>query len=146
MAEFNLADWLVDRHVREGRGDSIAVRYLGRSVAYQVLRDLAARVGGALIGLDVRPGDRVLVAMFDSLEMAALFLGAVRIGAVPVLVNPMLPARDLAPVAVEAGARVAVVSGEKAGAVAELIDGAPDMTSTVVTGDRDLPHAVGAEV
>jgi benzoate-CoA ligase family protein len=146
MADFNLADWLVDRHVREGRGDSIAVRYMGRSVAYQVLRDLAARVGGALIGLDVRPGDRVLVAMFDSVEMAAFFLGATRIGAVPVLVNPMLPARDLAPVAVEAGARVAVVSGEKAGAVGELIDGSPDMTSTIVTGDRDLPHAVGAEV
>src|SRR4029077_13173103 len=97
-------------------------------------------------GLDVRTGDRVLVAMFDSVEMAAVFLGATRVGAVPVLVNPMLPARDLAPVAVSAGARVAVVSGEKADVIAELIDGASEVTNVIVTGAAEGLYSGRVEV
>lgn len=64
---------------------------------------MAARVGGAFVGFHVRPGDRIVVAMFDSLEMAPVVLGAIRIGAVPVLVNPMLPPREVVPVAIESG-------------------------------------------
>ena len=31
---FNVAAWLVDRHVDEGRGDRVAIRCQGRSTTY----------------------------------------------------------------------------------------------------------------
>ena len=144
--EFNLADWLVDRHLREGRGRTVAVRDRGRSVTYDELSDVAARVGAAFLGLDVRPGDRILVAMFDSFDMAAAVLGAIRIGAVPVLVNPMLPPQDVAHVAVESGARIAVISGEKAGTIAELTQEAPEILTVIVAGDAVPVTVASAEV
>jgi benzoate-CoA ligase family protein len=144
--DFNLTDWLVDRHVREGHGECLAVRCLGSSVTYAELRDLTERAGGGLIALGVRPGDRVLVTMFDSVEMAVAVLGAIRIGAVPLLTNPMLPACDLAPVATEGVARIAVVSGEKAGVVPELARDAPELAIVIVAGAADVPGIPGVEV
>lgn len=146
MADFNVTDWLVGRHVREGRGASIAVRHEGVATTFEELRDVVARVAGALLGLGVRPGDRVLMVMFDSLDMASVFLDATRVGAVPVLVNPMLPARDVVTVAAAAGARVAVVSGEKADAIDELLDGVPDLVHVLATGDAASAEIAGVEV
>ena len=142
MGEFNLADWLVDRHAREGRAEAVAVRCSSRSTTYAELAAISAGAGGALRGLGVRPFDRVLVVMFDSLEMAAAILGALRIGAVPVLVNPMLRAADLAPLAVEAGARVAIVSGEKAGMIGDLRSGAPEIATVAVAGGVETQESL----
>ena len=146
MAQFNMADWLVDRHVREGGGSRTAVRSCGSSTTYEELCDMVARVGGALIGLGVRPVDRVLVVMLDSLEMAATILGATRIGAIPVLVNPMLSADDVAAVAVQADVRLAVVTREKVAMVAGLTCRTPDLGTVITTGDAELPVVDGVAV
>ena len=48
------------------------------------------RVAGVLFDAGVRPGDRVLLAGADRIELVWAVLGAARIGAVAVLVNPLL--------------------------------------------------------
>ena len=79
----DMSDWLVDRHVRAGRGDHVALRERDRAVSYRELATLVARTGDALATLGVAPGARVMLVMLDSVEMVAAFLGALRIGAVP---------------------------------------------------------------
>ncbi len=139
VTPFNAAQFLVDRHVSEGRGERAALVVEGRTTTYA---DLAARVRRAAAGLralGVRPEERVFLVMTDDEAMVTTLLAALRIGAVPLPVNPLLPGRDLAPIAADSRARVAVVSGEKAAVCDGLVAGAPELTDLVVTGDGDLP-------
>ena len=132
---FNAATWLVDRHVADGNGDRLAVICEDQRYTYRELADEIARVAAALRGLGVRPEERVAMAMLDSVPYAAVFLGALRIGAVPVPMNPLLPGRDLAVITADARAAVAVVSGAVAGCIGDLCSGAPEVATVVVAGD-----------
>ena len=60
-----------------------------------------------------------MLVQLDGIELVAGLLGALRIGAVPVPLNPLLPARDLAAITAETRARVAVLSGERVGVASE---------------------------
>lgn len=132
------SDWLVDRHIRQGRGAAVAFRTGRRSVCYAELADQVAGVAGMFRGFGVGVGDRILLVLLDSVEFVAAFLGALRMGTVPVPVNPLLPGKDLAGIADDAGARVAVVSGERATAVGDLA-AVPTMVNVVVTGLQEVP-------
>lgn len=88
--------------------------------SYAKLTDRAAAVAVALGELDVRPEDRVLVMLPDGPGFAESFTGAMQQGAVPLPVNPLLPAHDLVAVAAEAGARLVLTSTDRIAALAEL--------------------------
>src|SRR4029079_12494703 len=89
-AVYNLADDLVDRHVREGAGERVAIVSDGQRVTYQELHGKVNAVARALTALGVRAGDRVLLVLLDSTEFISAFLGTVRIGAVAVPANTSL--------------------------------------------------------
>lgn len=135
--EFNAATWLVDRHLADGAGGRVAIRCQGESVTYDELASRVGQVSCGLRGLGVGPEDRVGMVMLDSVEFVATFLGAMRIGAVPVLTNPLLPGRDLARIVADARARLAVVSAERIDVVSDLVSGAPELATIVSTGTDD---------
>src|SRR5215470_14999544 len=84
MAPFNLTDYFVDRHIREGRATKVAIR-CGESI--RTYREVAAdvnRVGNALLGLGLQGGERVLLLLPDCPWFAAAYFGAIKIGAVAV--------------------------------------------------------------
>ena len=114
MTPFNAADCLVDRQVRAGNGGRVAIRCRGESITYAELLERVRGAASGLRALGVRPEERVMLVLLDGPEFAAAFLGALRIGAVPLPVNPLLPGRDLAGIAADARARVAIVSAERA--------------------------------
>jgi 4-hydroxybenzoate adenylyltransferase len=58
------------------------------------VHDRAARTASLLSELGVGRGDRVLMALADGMELVSMFLGAVRLGAVAIPVNPRLTADD----------------------------------------------------
>src|SRR5512135_361685 len=91
---FNIAEYLIDRHVAEGRGKRTALQSLERLVTYADLLDNVNRFGNALKNLGVRAGDRVLMVVKDCPEFFFLFWGAVKIGAMPVPLNGLAPASD----------------------------------------------------
>lgn len=117
---FNAASWLVDRNVQNGLADSPAIYSQGRTYTYGQVQAKVQQASGALSELGVRPEERVLMVMLDGIDFVSVFLGAMRIGAVPVPVNPLLPGRDVAVIAADARAAVAVVSGQRAVVVADL--------------------------
>src|SRR6266849_2670553 len=65
-----------------------------REVSYGELAALTNRAGNALRAQGVSRGDRVLIALPDSVEFVAAFFGAVKIGAVAVPVNPFARSSD----------------------------------------------------
>jgi benzoate-CoA ligase family protein len=130
---YNASEWLLDRHVEAGGGDRVALRCRGRSVTYAELLTEVERVAAGLRRLGIRPEERVAMVMLDTVEFASTFLGALRIGAIPVLTNPLLPARDLGLIVADSRARLLVVSNERVSEVGALLSAAPEVETVIST-------------
>jgi benzoate-CoA ligase family protein len=100
---------LLDQNLERGRGDKVAVVCGDESVRYGDLFARACGAGATLRDLGVGPGERVLLVMDDCPWFPAVFLGAMRIGAVPVPVNPLYAADEYPYFVDDSGARVVVV-------------------------------------
>src|SRR5690349_3227231 len=81
--------------VGDGVQRGLAVRCAGRTVTYAELTELSARAAGLLKRRGVGRGDRVLFVCGDTLETLAMVLGALRLGAISILANPLSPKSDL---------------------------------------------------
>ena len=87
----NLAYNCVDHQVKTGAGARTALiteneRGEQRTFTYAQLHDEVKRVGAALRGLGIKKGDRIAIYMPTCAEAIVLMLGAVRIGAVIIVV------------------------------------------------------------
>ncbi|PZS24103.1 MAG: hypothetical protein DLM60_01155 [Pseudonocardiales bacterium] len=89
-------------------------------MSYRKLSDQALAAAAALGELDVRPDDRVLIMLPDGPGLAEAIAGTIEQGAVPLPVNPPLPAHDLVAVAAEAAARLVLASADQVHALADL--------------------------
>jgi benzoate-CoA ligase family protein len=142
MAGFNAVDYLLDRHLRAGRGERTAVVGAGRTLTYAELADEVARVAGGLAGIGVRPEERVMLCMVDGVEMLTGILGAMHLGAVAVPVSTMVTGPELGKVLADSRARVLCVSDEFTAAAKTAIELAPEVTDVVL--DRADPiHFAG---
>ena len=107
---FNAAEYFIDRHLREGRGEKVAIECGERLVTYAGLHAAVNRTGNALRELGVRMEERVFLLLQDGPEFFYSFFGAIKIGAVPVPVNTLLKPADYEFLLNDCRARVAIVS------------------------------------
>jgi benzoate-CoA ligase family protein len=112
------ASTLLDANLDAGRGEKIAISCGGERVTYGELYARACGAATLLRDLGVDRGDRVLLVMDDCVDFPAVFLGAIRIGAVPVPVNPLYAAEEYGFFVADSGAAVAVVDAPCAEKVA----------------------------
>src|SRR5213078_1473839 len=87
----NLAYNCVDHHVASGRGSATALiteneRGETRTFTYAELLAETKRISAALRGLGIKKGDRIAIYMPTCAEAIVLMLGAVRIGAVIIVI------------------------------------------------------------
>jgi benzoate-CoA ligase family protein len=108
---YNAAVDLIERNLREGRGDREAVREQGRSTSYAQLCERMNRAGNALAALGLALEQRVLLCLLDTVDFPAAFWGAIKIGAVPVPVNTLLTSKDYDFMLRDSRARILVASG-----------------------------------
>jgi benzoate-CoA ligase len=141
----NACQWLLDRRLAAGDGDRVALRCRGRDHTYAEMTAMAASVAAALRTSGVRPEERVLLVMVDGPELVAAFCGAMRMGAVPVPLSTMSTAADLAFLAVDSRARLAVVSAQFVEAGRAMAT-APELADLVVAGGDPGPELDGARV
>jgi benzoate-CoA ligase len=87
VAEHRNASQIVDRNIEAGRGADIAYLTLDESLSYEQLHRQVNRMGHLLLGLGVRREQRVLLVLDNTPVFPIAFLGAMRIGAVPVPVS-----------------------------------------------------------
>jgi benzoate-CoA ligase len=86
---YNVGADLIERNLPR-RGAKIAIHSAPGDVTYADLFKLACGAARRLLDLGVRREERILIAGYDSPGWVAAFLGAIRIGAIPVPVNPLL--------------------------------------------------------
>ena len=101
--ELNTCYNCLDRHIDEGNGGRNALIYdspvtseTKRTYSYLELRDEVAKVAGALRGLGVEKGDRVIVYMPMVPEAAIAMLACARLGAIHSVVFGGFAANELA--------------------------------------------------
>ena len=87
------ASLILDRSVEAGRGGKAAYVTIGGSLSYEQLRRQVNRMGHLLRDLGVRREQRILLVLDNTTAFPIAFLGALRIGAVPVPVS-VLEATD----------------------------------------------------
>ena len=89
----NLADVLLAPAHRTP--DAIALRAGPETITYRELESRAARVAGALRAEGVQPGDQVTIEGHNTTAFVTSYLGALRVGAVAVPLNPQAPDPEL---------------------------------------------------
>src|SRR5579872_3920981 len=92
----NIADYLLDARVREGRGDSRALLTDSATFTYRDVQSVANQFAHLLRVSGVQPEQRVIIALPDGPEFVAALFGTLKLGAVVVMVNPQLKADAIA--------------------------------------------------
>ena len=132
----NLAAWLLDARVEEGRGERVALRLPDRELSYREVRELADRFANVLVGLGVRREERVFLALPDGAEFVGALFGVLKAGAVVVMVNPDLGAEAIAALLDYLAPRLAVVDGGLAPRWGQALGLASERATLLTVGER----------
>src|SRR5947209_6254008 len=144
MEERVNAGTMLDRALSEGAGDRTAYLTSDGVVTYAELARLTAGVAGALRELGIDREQRVLMVMDDSPAFVATFLGAMRMGAVPVPVSPIDRVDNYAYYLADSYARALVVDAALLPRLKEILAGLPELLVLVVGGDGESHAGEGA--
>jgi 4-hydroxybenzoate-CoA ligase len=104
-----MAAHLLDRQVEAGNGGRPAIRCQGRTWTYEQELAQVNRASNALAALGLEMEQRCLLLLPDCPEFHFGFLGAMRMGAVPVPANRLATAKDFLYYLNDSRARVAIV-------------------------------------
>src|SRR6201993_4907473 len=132
---YNAVTYLLDRNVDEGRADKLAFTDTVSELTYGELQQQSCRVANLLRRLAVRREERVAMMMLDTVDFPAVFLGAMRAGAVPVPLNTLLTSDQYAYVLADCRARVLFISEALLPAVKDMVGRMADLDHVVVSGN-----------
>ncbi len=133
----NAADWFIDRHVREGRGDRAVFIDENRTLTYAELQSESGRFAAGLQRAGVRREARIALLLLDTAEFPIAFWGAIRAGVLPVPVNTLLPPDMVAYILADSRAEMLVASASLLPALRPLITDLPALRLTIAVGDAD---------
>jgi 4-hydroxybenzoate-CoA ligase len=119
----NAADYFIDRHLREGRGDRLVFVDPWRSLTYAQLAEASARFAAGLRAAGIQRERRIAVFMLDTIDFPIAFWGALRAGVVPVPINTLLPAEIAGYILKDSRAAALFVSGPLVDALRPALDG-----------------------
>ena len=139
-AHFNAAHYLVDRHVEEGRGDRPAILFEDEIHTYDQLRQQVNRAAHMLKGLGVEMENRVMLLVRDSPQMVFSFLGAIKLGAVPIPTNILMKSPDFLYVLNDSRAKVLIVDSVFLPEIEKILDKAVFCKHVVVIGGGGPDH------
>jgi benzoate-CoA ligase family protein len=139
------ASLLLDRNVEQGRAGKPAVHAVDRSLTYGELLREAARAGNLLRALGVAREERVLLVLDDTTAFPVVFLGAMRLGAVPVPVSPLDKTDNFRHFVDDSYARVVVADAGCMPMLREALEGR-DLTFVSARGPADGAIDLQAEL
>ena len=139
------ASLLLDRNIDRGRAGKAAVHAVDRSLTYGELLAQASRAGNLLRALGVAREERVLLVLDDTTAFPVVFLGAMRLGAVPVPVSPLDKADNFRHFVDDSYARVVVADAGSIPMLREVLDGR-DLTFVSARGPAEGAIDLEAEL
>ncbi len=133
---FNAADYFLDRNIREGRGHKVAIYTEYGNYTYNDIQKMTNKCANAFRELGVMVDDRVVILMLDVPQFHAIFLGAIKIGAVPIPVNTMLSANDYEYYLNDSRAKVLVISEQIVPVVSQIEGDLRYLRDVIIISER----------
>jgi benzoate-CoA ligase len=141
---FNMATTLVDRHVEDGHRDRVAI-YCGDAViSYAELLRRVNKAGNMLRNQGIEIEDRVILFMADRPEFIESYVGAMKIGAVPVPINVVTDSKDLEYYVNDSRAAAVIVDADLALRLAPFRQGCRYLKRVFVVGGPDAGAGIPA--
>ena len=141
---FNFAQHIFT--INAGRAEKLAVRCDYGQLTYGALAESARRLAAGLSAAGVRREDRMMVFMQDVCHWPVSFLGAMYGGVVPVAINTLLTAPDLAYMLANSRARAVAVSGALLPTLREALSMcAHDVSLVLVSHPETIPFSGAGE-
>src|SRR5262244_2965958 len=131
---YNAATTFVDDNIAQGRGERTAISYQDQKFTYQEVFEKVNRTGNALKELGIEIENRVLLALPDSPEFAFGFFGAIKIGAVPIPINPWMGAKDYEYLLNDSRARVIILHESVLPEIGKIWDRTSYLKRVIVVG------------
>ena len=138
----NVASIIIDEKAGGAPADKKIIRFVGDPPASMPLdmtlgelRELVNKTGNALKSLGLEVEDRVMMIVPDSPEFIAIFLGAIKMGAVPVPVNTMVGAQQYQYMLDNSRARAVIVDDGIAPLIEEIRGELPYLKHIIVIGE-----------
>ena len=100
--------------------EAVALDFLGTRITYRDLMALIERCAGALAGLRLGKGDRVLVSMPTTPQAVIAFYAANRLGAAAAMIHPLSTPAEIARYVAASGARIVLTLDAFYGSVAAI--------------------------
>jgi benzoate-CoA ligase family protein len=144
--QFNLTTYFVDRHLDEGRGERAALITPDRAYTYADLAKATNRIGNVLRALDVRPEERVLLALSDGIDFVASWFAVLKIGAVVAEAYTFLQPKDYAYYLNYTRAGVVIVDETTRAKIAAVAPECPALRHRLVVADGELSDLEPGEV
>ncbi|MBI2752524.1 MAG: benzoate-CoA ligase family protein [Betaproteobacteria bacterium] len=142
---YNAAEDLIERNLRAGRAGKVVYIDDAGQYTYADLAERVNRFGSGLKSLGLEMEQRVLIALLDTIDWPAAFLGSIKAGIVPVAVNTLLTARDYEFMVSDSRARALIVSEALLPGFAPLIGKLPFLKHVIVSGATTQASSTSAE-
>lgn len=145
--ELNLADFLVDRHIREGRGENVAIKFMDKTFSFAQLQQMVNKFGNSLKAVGVEPQDRVGIRLVNSPQAVVAIFAIMKIGAIPVPTSPLWSGEEVSFVANNAEMKYFIVNSPLMEGVEKAKPEFKHGTKVVVIGGKpDEVKAAGDQV
>lgn len=140
---FNIGVACTDKHLGTAQQDHVAMIVeddaLGTAtITFDELARKTSQFAQVLRGLGVKPGDRVLIRLPNSLDYPIAFLGAMKMGAISVPTSTLLTAEEVAYLAKDSGAVVLVTDATAWYGMADTIAEAPNLKHILLSQAKQV--------
>lgn len=133
---FNLTDYFVDRHIREGRAQKVAIRCGESACTYGALAAAVNRAGNGLLRLGLQEEQRVLLLLPDCPEFVVAYFAVMKIGAVAVPTTTAGRTADYDYFLRESKARILIVHSALFAEVTPILDSQRHLRHVIVVGEH----------
>ena len=123
----------------EKHPENTALIYLGEKFSYRKLRDLIDRFATGLHALGVGKGDKILIYLPNTPQFLIAYIGAQRIGAIPVPVSPIYTPHEITYLINDTGAETVICLDGNYRYVKEVMPNTCIKRIIVTTYDEMLP-------
>ena len=94
--QWNIAEEFLDKHVKEGRGDQVAILFGDQKITYKELLAMSNKFANVLKKIGVEAQDRVGLRLTNMPEAVAINFGIMKCGAIPVPISPLWAKEEVA--------------------------------------------------
>ncbi len=133
---FNAAHDLLERNILAGRSKKIAYIDDAGRYTYEELIARANQSGNAFLKLGLNIEDRIMIVHSDTVDFPAVFLGAIKVGVVPIAVNTLLTPDDYEFMLEDSRAKALIVTSSLMEKLDRAISKSKYLQHIIVSGDE----------